>query len=358
MKRMSWLPGIIMPALCLAITGCQNQPTADFNSDVASGVAPLTVQFSDLSTPGSSPVTAWHWLFGDGGESTAQNPSHVYTGEDTYNVSLEVTTAAGNSTKLKLNFITVTPPDAGDTETIMLPGDVPLEMVWMPFGTFMMGSPDTEFGRLPREGPRHAVAFSSGFWMAKYELTKRQWQAVMGTTPWNGKPYVQTYPESPAVYLSWNDATVFVGAINALTGKTFRLPSEAEWEYACRAGTATRFYWGEDPNDTSINDNAWWSQNAGTVGQAYAHVVGLKLPNAWGLYDMSGNVWEWVEDDWHGSYASAPTGGQAWVDGPRGTYRIMRGASWDDVNLSCRSANRKTASPTDLGFDYGFRLAR
>lgn len=356
MKRMSWISGIGMLAACLAITGCQNQPTADFNSDVTSGVTPLTVQFADLSTPGSSPITAWHWLFGDGEESTAQNPSHEYTEEDTYNVSLEVTTAGGNSTQLKLNFITVTPPDAGDTETIMLPGDVPLEMVWIPSGVFTMGSPATEPGRSPSEGPQHTVTFFAGFWMGKYEVTKRQWLAVMGTTPWKGQAFIQTYPESPAVYVSWNDTQDFVGSVNVLTGKNFRLPAETEWEYACRAGETTRFYWGDDPAYSSIGYCAWWDGNANTAGQQYAHVAGQKWPNAWGLFDMSGNVWELCEDDWHDSYTDAPAYGYAWVDEPRGVKRVARGGSWVTDGSSARSATRSSNTLDYAHSSIGFRL--
>jgi formylglycine-generating enzyme required for sulfatase activity len=119
--------------------------------------------------------------------------------------------------------------------------------------------------------------------MGRYELTKRQWLAVMGTLPWAGQPFIQVYPESPAVYVSWNDAQDFVGAINVLTDKNFRLPAEAEWEYACRAGETARFYYGDDPSYAYLGNHAWWDGNANSAGQQYAHVVGLKEPNAWRL---------------------------------------------------------------------------
>jgi formylglycine-generating enzyme required for sulfatase activity len=247
---------------------------------------------------------------------------------------------------------------AGETETIMLPGDVPLEMVWMPKGSFTMGSPDPDLGYGAFEVPQHTVKFSAGFWMGKYELTKRQWEAVMETTPWEGQPNVQTYPESPAVYVSWKDAKDFVGAINALTGKTFRLPTEAEWEYACRAGTTTRLYWGDDPGNVIISDYAWWNGNAWSAGEKYAHVVGLKLPNVWGLHDMSGNVLEWCEDDRHDNYTGAPTEGQAWVDGPRGPDRVVRGGGWGGYFHDFLSASRNFTNPTNANYSIGFRLAR
>ena len=247
---------------------------------------------------------------------------------------------------------------AGETETIMLPGDVPLVMVWMPKGSFLMGSPDTELARDASEGPQHTVTLSSGFWMGKYELTQAQWQAVMGTTPWSVHNYVLADLDSPAMWVSWDDAKLFVAALNSLTGKTFRLPSESEWEYACRAGTTTRFYWGDDPTDVSINDYAWWDGNAGSIGEKYAHVVGQKLPNEWGLYDMSGNAWEWCEDDWHYDYVNAPTEGQAWVDSPRSIYRVNRGGYWYSPGPYCRSAARSYDEPSTAGFHVGFRLAR
>ena len=247
---------------------------------------------------------------------------------------------------------------SGEGETIMLPGDVPLEMVWIPAGTFMMGRYPGEQDSYDYEDPQHEVTLSSGFWLGKYELSKAQWEAVMGTTPWSGQSYVLDDPNSPAVYVSWNDAQSFITALNGLTGKTFRLPSEAEWEYACRAGTSTRFYWGDDPSYTVGNAYCWWTYNAWDVGEQYAHVVGLKLPNAFGLHDMSGNVWEWCEDDWHWNYTGAPANGAAWADSPRGSSRVVRGGGWGDDGYYCPSARRFLYSPSGSSSDFGFRLAR
>jgi len=245
----------------------------------------------------------------------------------------------------------------GETETIMLPDSVPLDMVWIPAGTFMMGRYPDEQDSYDHEDPRHQVTVA-GFWMAKYELTKRQWQAVMGTTPWSGESYVLDDLDSPAVWVSWNDAKAFITALNTDTGLTFRLPSEAEWEYACRADTTTRFYWDDDPEYTHIGNHAWYSGNAWSANEPYAHVVGLKLPNAFGLFDISGNVWEWCEDDWHPSYTGAPTNGSPWVESPRGSARSTRGGSWGNGGFYCRSAYRSFSYPP-YGYYYtGFRLAR
>ncbi len=272
-------------------------------------------------------------------------------------VRVQYLDGAGNYSTVYSDYIKLTGPALGTTETVMLPDGVPLTMVWIPAGTFMMGRYAGEQDSYTYEDPRHSVTLD-GYWMAKYELTKRQWQAVMGTTPWSGQSYVLADLDSPAVYVSWNDAQSFLTTVNSYTGKTFRLPSEAQWEYACRAGTQTRFCWGDDPGYATIGDYAWYYYNAYNVGQTYAHVVGQKLPNVFGLYDMSGNVWEWCEDDWHTDYTGAPTGGQAWVDSPRDFYRVLRGGSGSHNDNYCRSAYRGNDT-TDYGYNYyGFRIAR
>jgi formylglycine-generating enzyme len=201
------------------------------------------------------------------------------------------------------------------------------------------------------------VTLTQGFWMGKYELTKAQWTAVMGTEPWSGRSYVLDDPDSPAVYISWNEAQAFITALNDYTGLTFRLPTEAEWEYACRAGTTTRFYWGDDPEYTLIDDYAWWEENASNIGEEYAHVVGQKLPNAFGLYDISGNVWEWCQDWWDSDYYSSSPGTDP--EGPAsGASRVLRGGNWFIQGIYCRSANRVYASPSGANFHLGLRLSR
>ncbi len=329
-------------------------PEAAFRASPSTGKMPLTVQFTDTSTPGDAAISTWHWLFGDGAESTVQDTSHVYATVGSYDVSLEVTTSAGNDKKVKPNFITVTPPDAGDIQTIILPKYVPLEMVWCPSGSFQMGRYPGEQDSYVWEDPQHLVTFASGFWMGKYELTKRQWQAVMGTTPWSGKDHVLADLDSPAVYVSWNDAQSFITLVNGATGLTFRLPSEAEWEYACRATTTTRFYWGDDPSYTAVGNYAWYTGNCSN--QQYAHLVGQKGANGWGLYDMSGNVFEWCLDTAHEDYIGAPTDGSAWIRTP--DTRMGRGGSWGSGGVGCRSALIISNNPTEPRDDWGFRLVR
>ena len=241
-------------------------------------------------------------------------------------------------------------------ETVLLPGNVPLDMMWCPEGTFLMGRRTDEQGSHVSEDPRHQVTLSYSFWMGKYELTKRQWTAVMGTTPWAGQDYVLSDPDSPATHVSWYDAKTFVAALNAHSGLTFRLPSEAEWEYACRAGTTGRFYWGDDPSYSIIGDYAWYAGNCST--EQYGHVVGLKLPNGFGLYDMSGNVMEWCEDDWEQDYVGAPTNGTARIGSPRDLGRTYRSGCWGTDGESCRAALRDGDHPASVSPAIGIRVAR
>ncbi len=239
---------------------------------------------------------------------------------------------------------------------LILPGNVPLEMVSCPSGAFMMGCYQGERYSTEEERYQHQVAVTRGFWLGKYEVTKRQWQAVMGTTPWEGQRSVLEDPNSPAVYVSWDDVQAFISAVNQLGQGTFHLPTEAQWEYACRAETTTRFYWGDDLDFAEIGGYAWQSGNAYQAGEQYAHVVGQKLPNAWGLYDMSGNVWEWCQDFWEDHYDLRPA-----IDpvGPAAGFTyVLRGGSWLFSAPDCRSAARSWNGPAYNTRDVGFRLAR
>ena len=277
-----------------------------------------------------------------------------------HTVRVQYLDGAGNYSVASNDYIkVVATPVVGTTYTVLLPGDLPLTMMWTPGGTFLMGRYAGEPDGYITEDPQHSVTLG-GYWMAKYELTKRQWKAVMGTAPWTGQTFVLADLDSPAVYVSWNNAQAFLTALNNYTGKTFRLPSEAEWEYACRAGTTTRFYWGDDPSYTVIENYAWYFNRDTT--EYYAHVVGQKLPNAFGLCDMSGNVWEMCQDWYNSSYMGAPTDGSAW-ELPTSSYRVRRGGSWYDVNdtsyvpITGRSASRGRLTPDHTDCIAGFRVA-
>ncbi len=216
--------------------------------------------------------------------------------------------------------------------TLDLGNKVTMKLVQIPAGKFQMGSPETEKDRKKDEGPQHEVTISKPFYMGVYEVTQDQYQAVMGS-----KPSRFIGSRNPVEQVSWNDAVEFCRKLSQQTGKSVRLPTEAQWEYACRAGTLTRFSFGD--SDGSMDSYAWYSKNSG--GQT--NPVGQKQPNAWGLYDMHGNVWEWCSDWYADSYVNANN-----VDpqGPgSGTYRVLRGGSWGGNPRGCRSAARDGIVP-------------
>ena len=256
------------------------------------------------------------------------------------------------------------PPQAGDTITIPLsglPSDAkPLEMVLIPAGTFTMGSPDDERGRYSREGPQHEVTITQAFYLGKYEVTQAQWELVMGSNPssFKGKP------NHPVETVSWDDCQSFIDKLNTLGEGEFRLPTEAEWEYACRAGTTTRFSFGdalecEDTGEVyceTADRYMWWSGNNTYGGnESGTKEVGQKLPNPWDLYDIHGNVYEWCNDR-YGSYSSSS---QTDPQGPTSdSTRVLRGGDWPRYTRGCRSAFRNGNSP---GYRYdgiGLRLLR
>jgi formylglycine-generating enzyme required for sulfatase activity len=236
------------------------------------------------------------------------------------------------------------PPAKLTLFTENLPKGITLEMVGLPAGQFLMGSPDSDPYVENHEKPPHQVKVNS-FAIGKYPITQVQYEAVMGNNP----SHFKNNPQNPVESVSWNDAQAFCQKLSQITGKTYRLPTEAEWEYACRAGTTTRYYFGD--NDHQLGDYAWGRENSNDT----THPVGQKKPNGWGLYDMSGNVWEWCEDDWHDSYAGAPDDGSAWLDNDN-AYPIVRGGSWYNSPSYCRSAFRSYYSRGGLHNSYGFRV--
>jgi len=227
-----------------------------------------------------------------------------------------------------------------------LPGG--MEFVSIPQGSFAMGAPAGEEGSELDERPLHTVTFNYDFEIMTTEVTQSMWLQVMGGNP----SHFTGDLNRPVEKVSWNDCQDFVDAMNSLDpSHTYRLPSESEWEYCCRAGTTTRFFWGEDTNETEIDSYAWWWYGSPT------HPVAQKHSNSWGLYDMSGNVNEWCEDWYHGNYNDAPSDGSAWLD-PSGSFRVYRGGSCWSKASECRSANR---SSNVLGYrrrHLGLRLVR
>jgi formylglycine-generating enzyme required for sulfatase activity len=251
---------------------------------------------------------------------------------------------------------------AGETKdppkelTLDLGKGVKLELVRIPAGEFMMGSPDADKAASDVEKPRHRVRISKPFYLGKYMVTQEQWEAVMGNHPSNFQG-----PKNPVEQVSWDDCQQFLGKLNARFSRQpqaplpdegkFRLPSEAQWEYACRAGSTTQFYFGDD--EKQLGQYAWYGENSGRK----THPVGEKKPNAWGLYDMHGNVWEWCQD-WHdgGYYAKSPADDPT---GPAtGSDRVIRGGSWSLVAALCRSSCRFFYPPGFRFSRVGFRVAR
>ena len=229
------------------------------------------------------------------------------------------------------------------TETLTTSGYLSgMTFVTIPSGSFMMGSND---GR-GDEKPMHNVYIKS-FRMMTTEVTQAQWTAVMGNNPSNWKG-----DDLPVEQVSWNDCQEFIRKLNQLDpGKGYRLSTEAEWEYACRAGTTTKYYTGN--SDSDLGRAGWYSSNSGSK----THPVGQKEPNAWGLYDMHGNVWEWCADWYHGNYNGAPQDGSARLS-PSGNSRVLRGGSWRSGPSFCRSASRNWFDPDIRDYYLGFRLAR
>jgi len=224
---------------------------------------------------------------------------------------------------------------------------------WIPPGTFTMGSPAGEQDRLGSEGPQTQVTIRRGFWMGRYEVTQGQYQAVMGGNP----SFFSGDPDRPVENATWYDATNYCAKLTGRerttgrlpAGYVYRLPTEGEWEYACRAGTTNRFSFGEDPGYSKLGSYAWFTGNSGRT----THPVGLKRPNPWGLYDTHGHVWEWCLD-WYGTY---PGGSVTDPKGPKsGSYRVVRGGSWLDDGLNCRSAVRNYSTPEYRHDGFGFRV--
>jgi formylglycine-generating enzyme required for sulfatase activity len=257
-------------------------------------------------------------------------------------------------------------------------GDLlPLHMVLIPGGTFLMGQTEAEKAELirqvgeedyerdyARELPQHSVTVPP-FFMGRYPITQAQYGAVMGTNP--AADYDQDYqdrfvsPNKPVVGVSWNQAVAFCQRLTQRTGRPYRLPSEAEWEYACRAGTTTPFYFGKTLTTEVANYDGNFTYGSGPKGeyrQETTPVDQFGVANAWGLSDMHGNVWEWCLDHYHDSYAGAPRDGSAWVDAEaeENKPRILRGGSWYFSPWDCRCASRFLNFPDYRLVDYGFRV--
>lgn len=288
---------------------------------------------------------------------------------------------------------TETPADQNSFDVeLPFPTPIPMKMVRIPAGSFMMGSPDTERSRYVDEGPQHQVTIANDFFMGQTEVTQAQWKTVMGSLPeCDVEGDFGRGDNHPVYCVSWIDCQDFLAALNNLSQEgAFRLPTEAEWEYACRAGTTKRFYFGnslgcsdeeecEDceaeptsreklfsseatvfppefkpqiiaPIELKRSDFMWFCANSGILSQPVRSLRG----NAFGLFDMAGNLYEWVQDEYHFDYVGAPTDGSAWIGG--GSGRSLRGGAFASIARFCRSASRFGADPSFVSVNVGFRI--
>ncbi len=288
--------------------------------------------------------------------------------------------------------VAATPSQVPGTVTRDCP-DCP-EMVVIPPGRFTMGSPSNEEGRYDDEGPQHLVNINYPFYIGEYPITKTEFArfvSMTGYTPeekcyihqtdgdlnetsgygWKDPGFTQSGRE-PVVCVNWNDVQAYIRWLSSITGKSYRLPTEAEWEYVARAGTTTRFYWGDDSgwntqmcryanafDQAAYRQHPGWKATELNCDDGYAHTspVGSFPPNAFGIYDMAGNVWQWMEDCWNENYQGAPTNGAAWTTGSC-EKRVIRGGSWDFNPRDLRSANRGWFTADDRIVFIGFRVTR
>lgn len=226
-----------------------------------------------------------------------------------------------------------------------------IKFVLIPEGEFYMGSNSTPI--VAFDDPLHKVTIGKAFYMSECEVTQQQWEKIMGDNPSYFKG-----DDLPVENVSWDEAQEFINRLNQLENTDkYRLPSEAEWEYACRAGTNSDFFYTEYATDM---DNYGWSESYGWCAinsNGTTHAVGLKKANTWGLYDMHGNVWEWVQDSWHADYEGAPDDASAWEDENTDT-RVGRGGSWMDGPNLCKSSFRGNLPSGSTSNVLGFRLVK
>jgi formylglycine-generating enzyme required for sulfatase activity len=237
-----------------------------------------------------------------------------------------------------------------------------LEMMLIPGGTFIMGSPKEEENSMDSERPQHEVTIEP-FFMGKYQVTQAQWRFVAQLPQVNREleqdPSHFKGDNRPVEQVSWEDAVEFCDRLSQYTGRTYRLPSEAEWEYACRAGSAKPFAFGDTITTNEVNYDGNYTYGNAPKGEYRGRTtpVGTFQPNAFGLYDMHGNVWEWCQDSWHSNYKGAPTDGSAWLDNEESSNRkLLRGGSWYSDPEGCRSAYRNYFNLDYNGYNIGFRV--
>jgi formylglycine-generating enzyme required for sulfatase activity len=238
---------------------------------------------------------------------------------------------------------------------------LPLRMMQIPAGEFLMGSPDSEQGHSERESPQHRVSVPS-FFMAKYPVTQAQWRIVAAMDQVERKldsdPSRFKGDARPVEQVSWEDTIEFCARLSKHTKRQYRLPTEAEWEYACRAGTTTPFHFGATVSSELANydGSAYTDDPTGKSRHETTSVDHFEIANTWGLCDMHGNVLEWCKDRWHNNYDNAPQDGSTWLTDNPSVALVLRGGSWDDSPRLCRSAFRDFNYQADCNINIGFRV--
>ena len=244
---------------------------------------------------------------------------------------------------------------------------IQLEMVMIPSGSFMMGSPEKEDGSDDDEHPQHQVTIKA-FCLGKYQVTQAQWKAVaafpqvnkelkLDPSRFKGDGSTSLTNHRPVEQVSWEDAVEFCDRLSKHTKRQYRLPSEAEWEYACRAGTTTQFHFGQTITTDLANYNTYGDGVKGVYRKETTEVGSFGVANNFGLYDMHGNVYEWCQDSWHDNYTDAPTDGSAWLSSKEDSNtKLLRGGSWHDIPEDCRSAYRSYDLLDGNNDNIGFRV--
>ncbi|MCP5159311.1 MAG: formylglycine-generating enzyme family protein [Gammaproteobacteria bacterium] len=254
----------------------------------------------------------------------------------------------------------LTKPGQTFRDSLKIGGEGPL-MVVIPAGRFLMGSPPDEPERFDDEGPQHEVRIAKPFALGVHAVTFDDYDRYCDATR-QAKPEDRGWGRGnrPVINVSWTDAQAYCDWLNGQTERGYRLPSEAEWEYACRAGTTTPFSFGANITPEQVNYNGSSPYAGGKKGlyREKTVPVGSLPPNPWGLHEMHGNVWEWCQDHWHDNYQSAPTDGSAWLGGAPGERRVLRGGSWIIHGRNARSAYRYHFEPGLRNRIFGFRLAQ
>ena len=334
--------------LAAVLTGCPEEaaPKAGCVGLPFKGKAPLTVQFTDLSVSGGRGISSWAWDFGDEAKSAVQHPKHTYLEAGTYSITLKVATPGGESSATTVVEVL---PASTENEDLHAAGFsqnfLGMEFAWIPKGEFDMGIDDKPESD---EYPMHHVKITQGFWMGKTEVTQAQWKMVMGGANPSGFPA----DDKPVEKVSWDDCQLFLEKLNRMSnGGQFRLPTEAEWEYAARSGATTPYFFGN--SSAGLGAFAWYSQNSSNT----THAVKQKFTNGYGLYDILGNVAEWCQDLYHADYYIVSP-----EEDPLGPtdsgYRVVRGGSWSEFADNSQCTTRFGVFPSTQLNTVGFRLVK